>query len=556
MSGAGFQPARRFSTGASRQQMNRLILAALCLPSLLFIAINRDVPHFGILEDDGIYLIGAKSIAEGHGYHILNLRDEPYQTKYPPLYPAYLSIAWKLASTLQQRITLALFLSWLAFPVCVFLFHIWLRRRDFGERESLLITALFALNPYILFFNANLGSETQFLALLFVTILLAERDRALPAGLIAGLGYLSRTASAPLLPAAILYYLWKRQPKNAALFAIGMLPAVIAWTLWSRAHQAPGHDIITRVYTNYLGYYLDNVSLSNVHLVIWKNVSALLESFGSYVFPQMIGGILAKFILQPLGLAMILGIIRMGRTSLYSLFGVFASAMLLLWNFTPNQRFVLPLAPLLLAGFWVEAKHFATLVRAALHHKDRGQRVVAWGFTSFLILILAAGAGLQVYMWFRILPEQARDDRANDQQFAKLYDWIRQNTTPETSVIWENATALYLSTDRHSAAFLMPTRHWYEEEDESKYYKQLDDYARSQGYELIMLPEIGPHRDEDVLKSAAGNKELKRIHEETGGVVYRVYIAGFMGWERTIDHAAGVASAVASAAPIRRLFLN
>ncbi len=379
-------------------------ISILCFPSFLFILINRDVPHFGILDDDGIYLIGAKSIAEGSGYRILNLRDEPYQTKYPPLYPAYLSIAWRAGSTLQQRLTLALFLSWIAFPICVALTWIWLRRHQFAERPAWIITALFALNPYVLFFNANLGSEMQFLVLLLAAILLAERDHPLAGGFTAGLAYLSRTAGIPLLPAAIVYYLWRRQPRKAVLFTIGILPAVIGWTLWTRSHQSHGTDIITMYYANYLGFYLQNIGLDNLPVVVWKNFSALLESFGSFVFPQMIGGLPGKMILQPLGIAMILGIVRLGRTSLYALFGLFSAAMMLIWHFPPNQRFVLPLAPLLLAGFWSEATHFAGLVQAAFRHKDRSQRVVAYGFTGFLLLILLTGAGLQVYNWIAIIP--------------------------------------------------------------------------------------------------------------------------------------------------------
>ena len=32
-----------------------ILLGLLCLPSLLFVWLNRDVPHFGILQDDGVY---------------------------------------------------------------------------------------------------------------------------------------------------------------------------------------------------------------------------------------------------------------------------------------------------------------------------------------------------------------------------------------------------------------------------------------------------------------------------------------------------------------------
>jgi hypothetical protein len=281
---------------------------------------------------------------------------------------------------------------------------------------------------------------------------------------------------------------------------------------------------VTLYYTNYIGYQLINVDFSNIGVVLWKNFSALLESFGSYVFPQMIAGLPAKLILQPLALAMILGIVRTGRHSLYALFGAFSAAMLLVWHFPPNQRFVLPLVPLLLAGFYSEAVHFAGLVRQAFHHKDRSQRAVAYGFAGFLVAILALGAGLQIYMWINVIPGQARDDRANRESYARLYQWIESNTPQDANTLWENDTALYLSTGRLAVAFLIPPRQWYrsENDEDLESYRRIDEYARAHNLQYVILPAVGPHRNDEVLKVAAGNTKLEKIHEETGGVVYRV----------------------------------
>src|SRR4051794_14262756 len=83
----------------SRRSLPSLVtciaLVALCLPSLLFVWHNRDIPHFGILQDDGLYFIDGKSLAEGSGYRILSLPAQPHETRYPPLYPLYLSLAWR-----------------------------------------------------------------------------------------------------------------------------------------------------------------------------------------------------------------------------------------------------------------------------------------------------------------------------------------------------------------------------------------------------------------------------------------------------------------------------
>src|SRR5579864_3342238 len=88
-----------------------LALIALCLPSLLFVWHNRDVPHFGVLQDDGVYFIDGKSLAEGSGYRILSLPSQPHETRYPPLYPLYLSMAWRMDPAFPANLPLALLLN-------------------------------------------------------------------------------------------------------------------------------------------------------------------------------------------------------------------------------------------------------------------------------------------------------------------------------------------------------------------------------------------------------------------------------------------------------------
>lgn len=502
-----------------------LAVALLSLPTLFLIWHNRDIPHFGVLQDDGLYLIGAKTLAEGRPYTILSAPGEPYQTKYPPIYPLYLSLAWRLGSSFSARLTGALLLSWLCLPAVLVLFHRWLRRHDFGG-AAWVLTAMLAVQPYVLFFVSNLGSELLFMIFMLAAILAAEDSHPFAGGLLAGLAYLTRTAGLMLLPAAIVYFLLRGRPRQALRFTLAMLPAITAWTLWSRAHLPAAHDVVTLYYTNYLGYQLYNVTLSNLHLVVWKNFSGMLESFGSFVFPQMVGGILAKLILQPLGLAMILGCIRMfrRRPAIYPIFGLLSAALLLVWHGVPNQRLVLPLAPLLLAGFWTEAAHFAEMVRRALKHPDRSQRVVAYAFTTFLALVLATGAALQLYMWVRIEPEMARDDRANTQAFQSVYRWIAANTPPDANILWEDDTALYFATGRHSLALLVPAKEWYEHETEGdlEHFRRIDEYAREHHLQYAILPKMGPHRNDAHLEALKENGNLELVHEETGGVVYRL----------------------------------
>jgi len=490
-----------------------LLLLLLCLPSLAFVCTFRDIPHFGVLQDDSLYFAGAKTIANGSGYKILSLPAEPYQTKYPPLYPLYLSLAWLANPSFPSNLTIALALSWLSLPVILLLLY--------KLRQPWLILALAAINPYVLFYASNIGSELFFLAILLGAFLSAEKKRPLTAGLLAGAAYLARTAGIAMLPAAIVYFLIRRRPRDAAWFSIGMLPAIIGWTVWCHLHQAPRHDIVTLCYTSYTGYQFFNVGWDNFTVVLWKNFDALLEAMGSFVFPQMLNGLAGKAILQPIAIAMILGCVRLvrrGELLLYALFGVFSAAMLLVWHFPPNQRFILPLAPLLLAGFVSEMSHLAVSVRIAFKHRDRSQRVVAYGFATLLATILTVGLGLQIYMTLSAVPEMYAGDRRNNRAFDNAYAWIKANLPSNANILWEQDVVYYLKTGRHAVSFPVPSRQWYAYgfDRDIDYYRKLDEFARTQHLSYILL------NKEALLRAAAANPNLEKIHEEPGAVLYRV----------------------------------
>jgi hypothetical protein len=164
------------------------------------------------------------------------------------------------------------------------------------------------------------------------------------------------------------------------------------------------------------------------------------------------------------------------------------------------------------------------MVRGTFRHPDRSQRVVAYGFTGFLVLILATGAGLQIYNWTSVLPGLAHDDRETARSFVGVYEWIKYNTPAETNVLWENDTALYLATGRHSAAFLIPTRQYYAKgtDEDAALYRTIDQYAREHSLGYVMLPKVGMHRNDEILASAAKNPGLRKVYEEAGAVLYRV----------------------------------
>lgn len=513
------------SRASLRRLAPALALLALCLPTLLFVWANRDVPHFGVLQDDGIYLIDGKALAEGAGYRILSLPAQPYDTRYPPLYPLYLSLAWRAAPSYPSNLAVAVMLSWLCMPVVLLLGYWWCVRQRFSIPIAWLTVGLFALNPYVLFFVSNLGSEMMFMVFLLGAMLVAERSgwhAALLAGLIAGAAYLTRTSGIALLPAAIAYYCWKKQAREALCFTLGMLPAVAGWAAWSRLHAAPGHDVVTLCYTNYLGYYFTNVGWDNIGHVLVRNTAALLDAMGSLVFPQMMDGWLAKVILWPLAVATMVGCVRMARQGsarLYALFGLVSLAMLLVWHYQANQRFILPLAPLLLAGFCFE------MARLARWFQQNNRGLAVRGFAMVLVTVLTGGLVLQICMDVGVVPQLAQNDRSNARAYRSMYAWIAHNLPADANVLWQDDTALYLATGRHSVSYVVPPREFEAtggDAGEALRFRGMDRYAREQHLGYVLLAKVGLRRNAEVLRIAAADPGLEFVHEEAGGVLYRV----------------------------------
>src|SRR5580700_5193491 len=125
--------------------MWRLAIAVLLLiPSAHFAWRNRDMPDFARLHDDGLLFSSAKSLARGDGYRIPSLPENPYQTKYPPLYPALLSLIWRANADFPQNLRPAAALSWVILAACVALCWAMYRRDGFSEKRVWLMAGLLA----------------------------------------------------------------------------------------------------------------------------------------------------------------------------------------------------------------------------------------------------------------------------------------------------------------------------------------------------------------------------------------------------------------------------
>lgn len=508
-----------------------LILLILLVPSGLYVWRDRTMPDFGSLHDDGIFFVTAKSLASNH-FRIESLPEQPPQTKFPPLYPLYLSIAWRLDSHFPENLMTAMCLSWIALAACLGLSWTVYRRQKFSEVRCSIMVGLLAVNPYMILFGTHLFSEIFFTSLVLVVFIVAPRS-SIAAGLVAGCAYLSRTAGIALLISVPAVYLWRREGRRALQFGAAMLPAVIGWSIWTRLNHAPAGDTTLLYYTDYIRYQFLNVGLDNLGVVLWKNIDQVLYGIGSLVFPKVFETLPMKILSEVIGIAMISGTVRLARRGVlvhYAAFAAVSAGMLFVWHFPPTERFVLPLYPLLIAGLAEELTHFARMLRAGFQHREASQRAAARIFAAIAVAIFGGAAVTEGYVTFAFLHEAAEQNRAKLRDLRRTYDWISANLPESATVLSYDDPLLYLYTGRRGNYLPLLPKWWYAEDHKSIIgaYREIAAYCQSRGLQYVLFTsqdlsrEAGEEDRGAIEKAVHENPRLKQIFASGIAALYRV----------------------------------
>jgi hypothetical protein len=415
------------------------LLLGLLAPSAYLAWRFRAMPHLGRTGDDQIYLVSAKSLAIGEGYRILNLAGSPHQTKFPVLYPFLLSLVWRLQASFPANLPAFLFFSWLAMPGFVLLARLIFRGLGFSEAEAWGMAAVVAVSPAAISAATSIGPDLWFSVLLLLVMLSLQAGEQRSAwhtglsGVLGGLLYLLRTAAIPLLVTVPLYFVCRRKSSRAAFFLAGMLPLVLAWSIWARAHILPSDDPSVVFYTDYFRDFLMNFSWRSIPVMAGGNLAWLLEY----------SGLLTAFLpLGPwpwlCGLAAIGGALWLARrtgVTQYHLFAIAYCVMLVLWPGKPLLRYLLPLAPLLVAGFFYGVSRLLRFMAPAM---------------TVTLIVLACGTALVG------LPPLSADLARSVREVVserQAYDWIRGNLPARARFVAAKDGVLYLETGRLATTY-------------------------------------------------------------------------------------------------------
>ena len=392
----------------------RTLMATLAIALLLGLFAINDVA-LGIFQDDGHYLILARSLAMGDGYRYTNLPGAPAGTHFPPGFPLLLAPLWWMAPRFPANVAYFKLVNVGLMPVAALGIRAFARRVGglSSVAASLLAIVCIATVP-LLFLNGLLFSETAFIAALCGTLVLCESVASSPgvsvrrlvlAGLAVGALGLLRTVGLAVLPALLVVLALDRRWRHALLVAAAALVPLLPWQVWTARHA---HDVPLSVVGGYGAYstWLVNAYQAGgaafAVAVLRVNLDGLrmpLTLFGLINTPGWVQLLASIALVGFLGTGLRL-LWRRARVSVLVLPPYVA--LLLVWPFPPD-RFLWPLWPLLVLAMFLGARSLGWNEAAPLRRR--------WAFRA----VAGAMAALFVVWHGRTLPTRNWEggERAN-----------------------------------------------------------------------------------------------------------------------------------------------
>jgi hypothetical protein len=406
----------------------------------------------GVFYDDGVYLALAKSLAEGHGYHLLYLPGQPAAVRYPFLYPVFLAALWKVVPSFPANVVVLKAANAALMGLFGALLVLYLRGRIEGRAWvlGLLVVAAATALPLVTVATV-LFAEPLFLVLLVAACWAGDAARASPvrrrafmlallAGLLAGAAALTRSLGVVVIAGVTLALLVARRPRAALIAAAAGAACLAPWVLWVGRHRAGVDPALVGSY----GTYGDFVAQSGLAVLAPTRLLDLLTPLGAVALAPFRGW-LRFYLGVPTLVLLVAGFVpllmrasALGWTLLAYLAVVFA------WPYGPD-RFLWGAWPLLALAFYAGTVRIWQRVRTA---PPRVAAAGRWCVAAAVALVVAGYGYYQVRGYAR--GDVARLQNGISATLAHVVPWIREATPPDAVVAGEDEAAIWLYTGRRA----------------------------------------------------------------------------------------------------------
>jgi hypothetical protein len=340
----------------------------------------------GVLHDDAVYVILAKSLATHQGYRYLNLPGTPAATHFPPGYPTLLSLLWLASPSLPVSIVLFKIVNVAFLAVITVQCRRLLRDQlGFGSRASAALALLAAASVPVLIMSALVMSETLFLAVVMCGLVAAGRSLRPPqskallvgAAAVAALSVLVRTNGVALVGALVIALLTHRRWRDAGIAVAFALAVIVPWQLWTAAHADEVPMTLQGAYGSYgrwIGRALGDNGTFFVARTIASNVGRTAATLSAAIAP------VTAFVPRAAALVVLVLLIAAGARTMWIrarvalLFTILYMAIVFVWPVEPARYiwgvwpllFFLPVAGVRAIWEWRPAANAARQARTAM----------------------------------------------------------------------------------------------------------------------------------------------------------------------------------------------
>jgi hypothetical protein len=409
----------------------------------------------GAFQDDAMYTVLAKSLAEGHGYRFINLPGEPNATHFPPGYPLVLALLWKVAPSFPDNLVVFKFANAVFLALAAVGCHRFVRKRfAAGVIPSAVAGLAGTLSVVVLVVTGVVLSEPLFMALLFPALLAAERsaetgaprDAAVAGAWLGALG-LVRTVGAFGLPAAALVLVLRRRFTGAAALCVAGALFMLPWQWWVGQHQGEIASVFTGKYGAYGTWLIEGYRDGGLDLargVVLGNLREIRNTLSFLILP--IAQPFPRFLLlAALGVFAIAGVRVFCRRAPVTLaFLLLYMLVVIAWPFQPS-RFLIGVWPL-----WLP------LIGAGVLSLWQAQAAISSRLRVPLrsALVVAAVACASGHLWYNVRGYThawwASIPRDAGQRAKPIVEWVAQYTQPDDVLSTEDDLMVYLYAGRKS----------------------------------------------------------------------------------------------------------
>lgn len=417
-------------------------------------------------------------MAEQRGYIMPSVPGEPPQTKYPVLYPWVLSLIWRWNAAFPANLATAFWVNALFGAAFLAGAGALLRQLGAAPGLALALASVCAFHPQMLNLSGMLLSDVPFMALAMAAAVLSDLALSrmqqaggrgwsawLLAALFAMLAVATRTIGVAVVAGVCTAALARRRAKAAltmaVLGAVALAPGLLSGSSAASipAETAfPGYTQTMLFYTSYLGFWKFSVpDLATLREQVFFNLLEFLKTPAVLVFLVPAAGFVGV-LWQGAGVALSAAVLRgvfQGANPktwhpIHFIF-LFHIPLVLLWNYTLMQRFLLFFLPLFL---WGASREIQMIVKGARdvfqQRKPLADRLAASLFLALVSGLLLHAAYREAWASPAATSEFQRHRETLAQEKDEAYRWIRENTSRDDRFIAYEDVNLYLHTGRQA----------------------------------------------------------------------------------------------------------